>query len=326
MLNFKIKYFKLTKNVLFSAFLIVSTSGYSQSRQNARSYWSTHILLSSSTFLSDLGGKDFDGSNDPSDIDFRETRYAFGSGIQYNLPKGLSFGLDAFYTRVAADDAETNWNRKYRKLKVRTDIIETALKLEYTVPQYSGALSGFYANAGAGLCFFRPMNELNGVWYKLRPLGTQGQFADPSQSPYDYYSLVIPFGFGKKFSLKNGMTLALDISLRKTFTDYLDDVSGVYYDATQIEETNGELAAYFSNPSVVEPIDGVVLGEPGTLRGSNAYNDNYFLFGFKLHIPLNGSMGNPNTSCSYNNGWIKSNGSIPKIRRKGRKKRIRLFK
>jgi hypothetical protein len=314
------------KSILLSIFLFLSTASFSQRGINSRPYWSTHILLSSSTFLSDLGGNDFHGSNDPSDIDFRQIRYAFGSGIQYNLPKGLSIGLDAFYTRLAADDAETNWNRKYRKLKVRTDIIETSIKLEYTVPQYRGALSGFYANAGTGLCFYRPMNELNGVWYKLRPLGTQGQFADPSQSPYDYYSLVIPFGFGKKFPLKNGMTLALDISLRKTFTDYLDDVSGVYYDAKLIEETNGELAAYFSNPSVVEPTDGIVLGEPGTIRGNSENNDNYFLFGFKLHIPLNGNMGNPNTHCSYNNGWIKSNGSIPKIHRRGKKKRIRLFK
>ena len=315
------------RTTLISVFLIVFTSGYSQNRLNPRPYLSAHLLLSSPIFLSDLGGIDFSSSNAPVEIDFGQVRYAFGSGIQYNLPRGVSFGLDAFYARVAADDAKTTSARRYRKLKVRTDIIETSLKLEYTVPHNKGVLRGFYVNTGVGLCFFRPMNELNGVWYKLRPLGTQGQFADPSQSPYDYYSLVIPFGFGKKILLKNGMTLALDLSLRKTFTDYLDDVSGEYYDAKQIEGTNGELAAYFSNPSVVEPVDGVVkLGEPGTLRGNSENNDNYFLFGFKLHIPLNGNIGAQNTSCPLTKSWINTNGSIPKIRRRGKKKRIKLFK
>jgi len=283
------------KSILFSIFLLLSTASFSQRGINSRPYWSTHILLSSSTFLSDLGGRDSYGSNNHSDTDFGQTRYAIGSGIQYNLPKGLSFGLETFYTRLAADDAETNWDRKYRKLKVRTDVIETAIKMEYTVPhsivtRYS--LSGFYANVGLGFFSYKPMNEFNGEWHSLRPLGTQGQFADPNLSPYDYFSFVIPFGFGKKFYLKNRMILALDLSLRKTFTDYIDDVSGEYYDAALINETSGKLAAYFSNPSVVEPVDGVVIGKPGSIRGNSENNDNYFLVGLKLHIPLDRSFRN----------------------------------
>lgn len=284
-------------------------------------------MLSSSSFLSDLGGKDFYGSDDPTDLDFRKIRYAFGGGIQYNLPKGLSFGLDAFYTRVTADDQETDWDRKFRKLKVRTDIFEAAFKLEYTVPENAGALRGFYANVGGGISFFRPMNEFNGIWYELQPLGTEGQFVDPNQTPYDTYTPVIPFGFGKKFYLRNGMMLALDLSLRKTFTDYLDDVSGLYFDPELIRERNGELAAYFSNPAAGDMADGNPVGRPGVERGFATSNDNYFLFGFKLHIPLNGvGGGNYNTSCSFGNSWIKSNGSIPKFKKRGKRRRVRIFR
>lgn len=317
----------MRKIILLSFILFVCTDVYSQRRRSARPYWSTHLMLSSSTFLSDLGGKDYYGSNDPTDIDFRKIRYAIGTGIQYNLPKGFSFGLDAFYTRVTADDAETNWDRRVRKLKVRTDIFETSFKIEYTIPENGGALRGFYANVGGGISFFQPMNESNGIWYKLRPLGTEGQLIDPNQEVYKKYSPVIPFGFGKKFYLRNGMMLAMDISLRKSFTDYLDDVSGKYADINAIDESSGPLAAYFSNPAAGDFHEGNPVGRTGVDRGESSNLDNYFLFGFKLQIPLNGGRGgNYNTSCSFSNSWIKSNGSLPKFKKRGKRKRIRIFR
>ena len=294
-----------------------------QRRSKQRPYWSTQIMLSSATFLSDLGGKNFYGSNDPSDVDLKDIRYAFGTGIQHHRPKGFSIGLSAFYCRLSADDAETTWDRSFRKLHVRTDILEVALKAEYTVPQNSGGLSGFYFNVGGGLTFFRPMAEWNGIWYELRPLGTEGQNVDPNQEPYKAYSPVIPFGIGKKFYLRNGMMLGVDLSLRKSFTDYLDDVSGLYYDNDAIRAQGGDVAAHFADPSDGE--GGV--GRVGSERGFAEHKDNYFLTGMRLEIPLGrGRGGNYNTSCSFSNSWIRSNGSLPKIGRRGKRRRMRIFR
>lgn len=294
-------------------------------QDESKSYpnWSTHVLISSSSLLSDLGGKNYIGTNDAEDLNISQTRYAIGSGLQYNLPNGFSFGFDAFYTRLRADDAETNWDRKYRQLKVRTDVLETAFKIEYTVPRNVRLLKGFYANVGGGVFFYQPMNEMNGVWYKLRPLGTEGQLVDPAQSPYNIYSAVIPFGFGKKFYLQNGMILGIDLSLRKSFTDYLDDVSGNYYDREAILINSGEEAAYFSNPAYGN--NAKKVGTPGSKRGNSSINDSYFLLGFKLHIPLN-QNGIFKKNVSYNDHWIRSDGSIPKIGRNGKKKRSHIFK
>jgi hypothetical protein len=290
-------------------------------RSLSRPHWSVPVILSSSTFLSDLGGKDSYGSNDHGDIDFQEIRYAFGAGIKYNLPKGINFGLSAFYTRLSADDAETTSGRSIRKLKVRTDVIETAFKLEYTFPQNSGLLRGFYTNVGAGLTFFTPMGEYNGTWHKLRPLGTEGQNIDPNQKTYNIYSPVIPFGFGKKFALSNGMMLGIDLSLRKSFTDRLDDVSGNYYDNTLIAERSGEVAARLANPST-DP----AAGGTGNIRGNPKQMDNYFLLGFQLEIPLGAGGRNYNTSCAFGNRWIRGDGSVPKIGRRGKQKRMRIFR
>jgi hypothetical protein len=283
-------------------------------------------MLSSATFLSDLGGKNYHGSNDPTDIDFKDIRYAFGGGIQYNTGKTFGISLNAFYTRLSADDNETEWDKRQgRNLSVRTDLVEASLMMEFTIPNDIPVLRGLYFNAGIGANYFKPQAEYQGVYYDLRILGTEGQVADPLLEPYGLFSPVIPFGFGKKFNLANGMRLCLDVSLRKTFTDYLDDVSTVYYDNSLILASSGQVAAALADPSDQnDPFN--EFGITGRERGDPTNKDNYFLFGFRLEIPLGaGGYGNYNTSCSFSQSWIRSDGSIPKIRRRGRARR-RLFR
>jgi hypothetical protein len=111
---------------------------FGQKAFRPRPYWSSAYLISSSTFLSDLGGKNDNGTNDILDIDLIKTRYAVGTGIRLHLNKGFNFGLETFYARLAADDAETKSSRTIRNLSVRTDILETSLKLEYVLPSYTG--------------------------------------------------------------------------------------------------------------------------------------------------------------------------------------------
>ena len=306
---------------LIQFILLVSFYTYAQKRAAKRAYWSTHGLISSTTFLSDLGGKDNDGTNDILDTDFSETRYAIGTGITFNMTKGFCVGIEAFYGRLSADDAETNWNRSLRQIHVRTDILETAFKIEYTIPQHGGHLRGMYLNVGGGLIFYKPMAKWNGNWYNLRPLGTEGQAVDPTKEVYKKYSPVIPFGFGKKIFLKNGLTLALDVSLRKSFTDYLDDVSTVYYDRDRIQTSSGLAAAHFSDPA--NGVGGV--GRPGSTRGFPQNNDNYFLVGFKVHYILSKQKRGNNYLTVRKNQWLGNRGSTPRFGRKGRKKRLRLF-
>jgi len=65
----------------------------------------------------------------------------------------------------------------------------------------------------------------------LQPEGTEGQndnFND--RSPYNQYSFAIPFGFGFKYSLTDKFGLTFEWGMRKTFTDYIDDISTTYAD------------------------------------------------------------------------------------------------
>ena len=46
--------------------------------------------------------------------------------------------------------------------------------------------------------------------------------------PYSLWQIAVPFGVGMRFRLSYMWDLKLEAGLRKTFTDYLDDVSGNY--------------------------------------------------------------------------------------------------
>lgn len=158
------------------------------------------------------------------------------------------------------------------------------------------------------------MAELNGQWHSLRPLGTEGQNIDPTKSPYNPFSVIIPFGFGKNIKLNNGMTLGIDISLRKSFTDYLDDVSTSYFDNNLIRAHSGDIAAQLADRS-----SGSSIGQPGSIRGNPKNNDNYFLVGLKLINPMKPKKYKRYKKAhSLRTDWIRSNGSVPSFTKSGK--------
>ena len=115
-----------TNYSVFLAFLIFSFSKpvFAQ-RSHNRPYVGYNITLASSHFLSDLGGRDADGSHGPADLDIASTRYALGTGIFFHTPSGLSVITDVNFARLYGDDKEAKSSRTRRNLHVRTDIFET---------------------------------------------------------------------------------------------------------------------------------------------------------------------------------------------------------
>ncbi|MFY0643763.1 MAG: hypothetical protein JXR19_04790 [Bacteroidia bacterium] len=308
----------LTKKVLKNVFLLLillPMNLYAQSRYSP-GYWNVGILASTSSFLSDLGGKDAIGTNDFSDLDLSRTRYALGASMLYTSGV-VGFEVGGFYTLLAADDNLTQAQRGTRLLRVETDVVEAYMKFQLTIPQHAGALGGVYFNAGVGAIWFEPKTELAGVTYKLRPLGTEGQNYLPGISPYGKFAPIIPFGVGKKFTFYNGSSISLDISMRKSFTDYLDDVSTNYADPAKIAETGGSVAAELADRS----INGFPIGDQ---RGDSKDMDSYFLIGFKYTIPI-GDYRNPNTSCAFGTSWFGNRKGVPKFGKRGRSRR-RIFR
>ena len=237
--------------------------------------WSYSIYLGASNMLGDLGGNGNMANSDFRDVDYQATRPAIGFGLQHHK-RNVSYTSEFIFTQLVGSDAFTNATaRNARNLSVRTDLLEMNVKSEILPFKHKKHLSGLYLNAGVGGIFFQPKAKHDGDWYKLRPLGTEGQNYLAGQSPYKKFSVVIPFGTGYKFRLNRFTTLKLDLSLRKSFTDYLDDVSTTYADSRQIAEAGGTIAGILSNRSGAETA-------VGQKRGNSLTNDNYYFVGLKF--------------------------------------------
>ena len=99
-----------------------------------------------------------------------------------------------------------------------------------------------------------PKGKSGGEWVELQPLGTEGQgtiLKDINGEVEKYYSrnqIVIPFGIGLKMNISHHLSFSLEYGMRKTFTDYFDDVSGLYPDLELLAAVN-PVAAQMSDKS-----------------------------------------------------------------------------
>ena len=134
---------------------------------------------------------------------------------------------------------------------------------------------------------FNPQAEnSNGQWVDLQPLGTEGQgtTAYPDRKKYSRTQIALPMGGGVKFTLNDRLNLMLSFSGRKTYTDYLDDVSTTYpgtpteFDAASIE---------MSDPTYSHSKD--------EQRGNDLEDDWYFYTGISITFRLN----NSSVGCDY---------------------------
>lgn len=247
--------------------------------------------LGASNFLGELGGSDQIGGNFYKDLDFASTRYALHAGLRYKITKLISAKGSLTIGMVSGDDKLTNeFSRNNRNLHFKSTIVELSAQIEPSfIAEKSGSRyrlkgvkgrRGFSINPypfiGIGLFYFNPKALYNGVWYALQPLRTEGQGAIATRKPYSRIQMCIPVGLGLKYSIDRKLSIGLEYGVRKTFTDYIDDVSTTYadpefiYNATQGVQT--DVAINLADPSSGEFPEKTA---PGQQRGDPADNDVY---------------------------------------------------
>jgi len=129
-----------------------------------------------------------------------------------------------------------------------------------------------------GISYFKmnPMGQYNDGWVELQSLRTEGQGSDfNSNKPYKLNQISLPVGVGIKVNLTTRIALGIEYGIRKTFTDYLDDVSGNYVHPSILNETSGQLSAEISDPSLNN--QGSKSFSNGIARG-NANNKDWYAF------------------------------------------------
>jgi hypothetical protein len=108
-----------------------------------------------------------------------------------------------------------------------------------------------YGFVGMGVFYFNPKGRLpNGEWTALYPLHTEGQGLPGGPKQYSRVSFCIPVGGYYKLTINKIWSIGVEFTYRKTFTDYIDDVGGAYYDPAKLLAAYGPLSAQMSDPSI----------------------------------------------------------------------------
>lgn len=303
------------KTCLFAAaLLLLPIAANSQVIKHKRSALEFKVGFGGTTFFGDLGGNHGAGKHSLLDFDIQSMRGNSSVGLKFNLTNKLSLRTDFCYGEVMGSDAFSGEPGRFkRNLSFRSDIYEFSVTPEIVLVNLSRfgrnklVTSEIYGFVGYGTFWFNPQAQLNGEWYDLQPLGTEGQGIDPNKDFYSLQAWVIPFGFGYRKNVTRNIYLGMELSMRKSSTDYIDDVSGTYHDVEAIREERGDIAAQLSHRNLDGPV------EANTQRGNPLNNDNYSFVQFTVAIGIGkNETTNSKTTRFFNK--MKHRDRCPKLR------------
>ncbi|MBS1631571.1 MAG: hypothetical protein JST10_03250 [Bacteroidetes bacterium] len=299
---------KMRNSALILFFVTISLQSFSQSVGLANGKVEIGIGLGPSFFLGDLGGNRGVGRTFVKDVNMPFTKLMKGLHVNYYPTEWLGFRLAANLGQLEAFDSIITGHggdeeyRKSRNLDFRSKLSEAyiAAELYPTVflEKYDGLLHKLrpYGIFGIGLFHFKPQGLYtapNGSrsWVDLKPLMLEGQgMAEyPDRKPYSLTQMEIPMGVGVKYYIKENMYVGFEILHRKTFTDYIDDVSTNYIDGSlfdmYLSPSQAAIARQMAfkenliNPSVSRPYLDEQRGNPNQ---NDAFFSGIIRFGWRL--------------------------------------------
>ncbi len=239
------------------------------------------------------GFSNYQGDLAPFAFNPAETHLASGIFAKYNFNK--FFAVKASYYSGALSGNDNLYDQPFRfkrNLHFETSINEVALMGEMNItgfqPHRHKNLLSPYIFAGIGLFHFNPKAYFEGNWVELQPLGTEGQgtSAYPERKPYALTQINMPLGIGFKGNIPRNWNIGIELGWRKTFTDYIDDVSNTYVAKEILIAENGALSWELSNRSD-EINNGVeLLKDDNYLRGDPTDKDWFFFTGFIVSYNL----------------------------------------
>lgn len=297
-------------SVLICAFAFVSFFSNAQSITSPNGKFEIGLGLGPLFFLGDLGGNLGKGSYFVKDVNLPVTKMQKGLFINYYPQEWLGFrvaanhgvleGADSLIKEKGGDESF----RHVRNLHFRTSIVEAyaAVEIYPTVffEEYEGLQGKIrpYGVIGVGMFKFKPQTQYrsnNGVsrYVDLEPLRIEGQGMDeyPDRPRYKLTQLEIPMGAGVKWYVKENMYMGFELLYRKTFTDYVDDLSKDYIDPALYDKyltpENAAVARVVQNRKLGSgPSSNGGTFFVGEERGNPKNNDTFFSsilrFGWRL--------------------------------------------
>ena len=284
--------------ILFLALSSLRSSAQSITTGNGR--LEVGLGLGPLFFLGDLGGNRGVGTRFVKDLNFSTINLAKGVFVAVYPTEWLGFrfainqGLLEGYDSVISNKGGAEYFREKRNLEFKSNMWEAYGAIEFYltvfIEQYDGLQGKLrpYGVIGFGAFKFNPKARYyapNGeaTWVELKPLRLEGQgMAEyPNRKEYKLMSWEIPVGVGFKYYLKENFYLGMEIMHRKSFTDYVDDVSTTYIDntlfASYLSPEQAAMANQLYFREGFQPGGSVSRIPPdGEQRGNPKQNDSFF--------------------------------------------------
>jgi hypothetical protein len=256
-------------------------------------------------FLGDLGGNLGRGSTFVKDINFPVTKMCKGFnanfypnewiGIRIAFNQGQLEGADSLIREKGGEEI----TRKVRNLHFRSKLVEGygALEIYPTIfmEKYDGLALKLrpYVVVGYGVFHYNPQAQYfspNGQtkWVDLRPLRLEGQgMAEyPNRPMYSLTQKEFLLGTGIKYYITETFFIGFEILHRKTFTDYVDDVSKDFIDPSLFDKYLTPEQSAMANQMFNRGFSNLTRPTIGEPRGNPKNNDAFFSsilkFGWRL--------------------------------------------
>ncbi len=264
-------------------------------------------------FLGDLGGNLGKGTTLVKDINFPVTNLSKGAylnilpaewlGFRFAINSGMLEGADSLINEKGGAEAY----RKVRNLHFRSKLTEAYAAVEIYPTVFFEGYDGLarklrpYGLLGIGVFKFNPQALYyapNGTtrWVNLQPLRTEGQGMDEykGREIYPLMQMEVPMGFGAKYYLNDNMYIGLEILHRKTFTDYVDDLSTTYIDPALFDKYLAPEDAVVAKQVYYRGYGPMSRSDNGEMRGQRKNNDAFFSSLLRFGWRFNKDEGTPN--------------------------------
>lgn len=222
--------------------------------------------------------------------------------VRKNIDERFSYKAEALYLTLHSDERDSEDTiAADRGLHFRSSVFELSGQLEFNFLPYESGNPLYtwtpFVYTGISIFHHNPQAEnINGEWIDLQPLGTEGQGTTlfPEKKIYPLIQFAIPMGGGVKIAVNESFNIILEYGARKTFTDYLDDVSTNFVGGVK---PNGVLDPYPQemSPEAIEMSDPSGTHYKGVQRGDPNKKDWYSFLGVTLSFKLS----NNTKGCDY---------------------------
>ncbi len=255
-----------------------------------------------------VGQMNYQGDLNPNSFTFARAKPTVAITARQSLNRWISIKAGLAFGSIEAADRHNRNYLKQRNLSFYTTIKEASLSLETALLDLSSTRFTPFLYGSVSIFHFNPWAyDKSGNKTFLQPLSTEGQglAGFPQQKPYKLTQLNVGFGAGARYAINDEMNFGIEFSQRKTFTDYLDDVSSIYVDYNTLLQAKGSKAvemAYRGN----EVPGGAPYPNHGEKRGTPTEMDWYYFIGVNFEMKFSriarffGDLKNGNSSAIQN--------------------------